>query len=93
MTAIYIDADACPVREEVYRVASRLGVEVLVVSNGSRPLRPPGLPNVRMILVGDAPPFYFAEDYHQQYLAKNPFGYCGLGGTGVSCPVGTSVPA
>jgi peptide-methionine (S)-S-oxide reductase len=37
----------------------------------------------------EAPEFYFAEDYHQQYLAKNPFGYCGLGGTGVSCPIGT----
>lgn len=36
----------------------------------------------------DAPPFYCAEDYHQQYLAKNPDGYCGLGGTGVACPVG-----
>lgn len=36
----------------------------------------------------DAGPFYFAEDYHQQYLAKNPGGYCGLGGTGVSCPIG-----
>ncbi|HEY7440505.1 MAG TPA: peptide-methionine (S)-S-oxide reductase MsrA [Acidimicrobiia bacterium] len=36
----------------------------------------------------DAPTFYFAEDYHQQYLAKNPGGYCGIGGTGVSCPVG-----
>ncbi len=36
----------------------------------------------------DAPEFYFAEDYHQQYLAKNPMGYCGLGGTGVSCPIG-----
>ncbi len=36
----------------------------------------------------DAPPFYFAEDYHQQYLAKNPRGYCGVGGTGVSCPIG-----
>ena len=36
----------------------------------------------------DAPPFYYAEDYHQQYLAKNPGGYCGLGGTGVSCPIG-----
>ena len=35
-----------------------------------------------------APPFYFAEDYHQQYLAKNPMGYCGIGGTGVSCPTG-----
>ncbi len=41
----------------------------------------------------DAPPFYFAEDYHQQYLAKNPFGYCGLGGTGVSCPIGTGAVA
>ena len=41
--------------------------------------------------IADAPPFYFAEDYHQQYLAKNPFGYCGLGSTGVSCPVGTTV--
>jgi peptide-methionine (S)-S-oxide reductase len=41
----------------------------------------------------DAPPFYFAEDYHQQYLAKNPMGYCGLGGTGVSCPIGTGVTA
>ncbi len=41
----------------------------------------------------DAPEFYFAEDYHQQYLAKNPRGYCGLGGTGVSCPVGVGVTA
>ena len=38
-------------------------------------------------------PFYFAEDYHQQYLAKNPMGYCGLGGTGVSCPIGIAQPA
>jgi peptide-methionine (S)-S-oxide reductase len=36
----------------------------------------------------EAGPFYFAEAYHQQYLAKNPHGYCGLGGTGVSCPIG-----
>jgi len=43
--------------------------------------------------IREAPPFYFAEDYHQQYLAKNPFGYCGLGGTGVSCPIGTGVAA
>ena len=41
----------------------------------------------------DAPPFYYAEDYHQQYLAQNPFGYCGLGGTGVSCPIGSGVAA
>jgi len=39
----------------------------------------------------DAPAFYYAEAYHQQYLAKNPGGYCGLGGTGVSCPIGTGV--
>jgi peptide-methionine (S)-S-oxide reductase len=38
-----------------------------------------------------APEYYFAEDYHQQYLAKNPNGYCGLGGTGVSCPIGVEV--
>jgi peptide-methionine (S)-S-oxide reductase len=40
-----------------------------------------------------APEFYYAEDYHQQYLGKNPDGYCGLGGTGVACPVGTAVNA
>lgn len=39
----------------------------------------------------DAPEFYYAEDYHQQYLAKNPGGYCGLGGTNVSCPIGVGV--
>ncbi len=38
--------------------------------------------------VAAAPPFYYAEDYHQQYLAKNPNGYCGIGGTGVTCPIG-----
>jgi peptide-methionine (S)-S-oxide reductase len=41
----------------------------------------------------DAPEFYYAEDYHQQYLAKNPWGYCGLGGTGVACPVGVGEAA
>jgi peptide-methionine (S)-S-oxide reductase len=41
--------------------------------------------------IKDAPEFYFAEDYHQQYLAKNPHGYCGLGGTGVTCQIGTGV--
>ena len=41
----------------------------------------------------DAPTFYYAEDYHQQYLAKNPAGYCGLGGTGVACQIGTGVNA
>jgi peptide-methionine (S)-S-oxide reductase len=38
--------------------------------------------------IAEAGPFYFAEDYHQQYLAKNPGGYCGIGGTGVTCPIG-----
>jgi peptide-methionine (S)-S-oxide reductase len=40
--------------------------------------------------IREAPPFYYAESYHQQYLAKNPHGYCGLGGTGVSCPIGVA---
>jgi peptide-methionine (S)-S-oxide reductase len=43
--------------------------------------------------VVDAPAFYYAEDYHQQYLGKNPHGYCGLGGTGVSCPIGLGAAA
>jgi peptide-methionine (S)-S-oxide reductase len=43
--------------------------------------------------IKDAGPFYFAEDYHQQYLAKNPDGYCGIGGTGVVCPIGVGVRA
>ena len=41
--------------------------------------------------IREAPPFYYAEAYHQQYLAKNPRGYCGLGGTGVSCPIGAAI--
>ena len=40
--------------------------------------------------IADEPPFYYAEDYHQQYLAKNPRGYCGVGGTGVGCPIGVA---
>ena len=43
--------------------------------------------------IREAGPFYLAEDYHQQYLAKNPRGYCGVGGTGVTCPIGTGVAA
>jgi len=53
LTDIYVDADACPVREEIYRVATRLKIKVLVVSNGSRPIRPPGMSNVSMVLVND----------------------------------------
>lgn len=51
MTEIYVDADACPVRDEVYRVAGRLNLAVHLVSNGSRPFRPPGLANVTMVTV------------------------------------------
>ena len=61
MTEIYVDGDACPVREEVYRVAERLGLVVHVVSNGSRPIRPPGLPNVTMVTVDAGPDV--ADDY------------------------------
>jgi len=43
--------------------------------------------------IREAPEFYFAEDYHQGYLAKNPNGYCGIGGTGVTCPIGIGVQA
>ena len=53
MTIIYIDADACPVREEVYRVAERTGVTVEMVHNGSRPIRPPNLPHVHVTIVGE----------------------------------------
>src|SRR5258708_38671788 len=53
MTEIFIDADACPVREEVYRVADRLALIVHVVSNGSRPILPPRRANVRMVIVGE----------------------------------------
>jgi uncharacterized protein YaiI (UPF0178 family) len=54
LTDIYVDGDACPVREGTYRVAVRLRLNVFVVSNGSRPIRPPGIPNVSMVLVGDS---------------------------------------
>ena len=50
-TAIYVDGDACPVREEVYKVSDRLGLPVFVVSNGSRPIRPTGRPLVALITV------------------------------------------
>jgi uncharacterized protein YaiI (UPF0178 family) len=53
MTEIYIDADACPVRDEVYRVAERMGLVVHVVSNGSRPIRPPINPKIHMVTVSE----------------------------------------
>jgi peptide-methionine (S)-S-oxide reductase len=55
-------------------------------------LRDEGYPEISTE-IAEAGPFYYAEDYHQQYLEKNPWGYCGLGGTGVSCPVGVGVSA
>jgi len=64
MTAIYVDADACSVRQEVYRVASRLHVAVHVVSNGSLPIRGPGLSNVQIVVVSagaDAADDWIAE--------------------------------
>jgi len=67
MTEIYVDADACPVREEVFRVAGRLGVNVIVVSNGSRPIRPPGLAFVRMVTVSEGPDV--ADDYIAERIA------------------------
>jgi uncharacterized protein len=54
LTDIYVDGDACPVRDEIYRVARRLRLNVLVVSNGSRPIRPPGMSIVSMVVVGDS---------------------------------------
>jgi peptide methionine sulfoxide reductase MsrA len=53
-------------------------------------LREAGYPDITTEIT-TAGPFYYAEDYHQQYLAKNPWGYCGLAGTGVSCPVGIAM--
>lgn len=61
MTAIYIDADACPVREEIFRVAARLNTGVVVVSNGSRPIRAPGQKDVEMVIVPATPDA--ADDY------------------------------
>ena len=55
MTEIYLDADACPVRDEAYRVALRFGLTVHVVFNGSRPILPPRQANVRMVVVGETP--------------------------------------
>jgi len=55
-------------------------------------LREAGLGEITTDIVFPAPAFYYAEGEHQQYLSKNPAGYCGLGGTGVSCPIGV-VPA
>ena len=67
MTAIFIDADACPVREEVYRVAGRLGVKVWIVHNGSRPIRPPALAQAELVIVGSG--FDAADDWIAEHIS------------------------
>jgi peptide-methionine (S)-S-oxide reductase len=76
-SGIYVFSDAQRVSAE----ASRDAFQRELTRNGYGRITTEILP---------APEFYYAEEYHQQYLAKNPSGYCGLGGTGVSCPVGVS---
>jgi peptide-methionine (S)-S-oxide reductase len=73
-SGIYYDSDAQRAAAEASRDAYQ------------RAIRGHGLGEITTEIL-PAPPFYYAEDYHQQYLAKNPHGYCGLGGTGVRCPV------
>jgi uncharacterized protein len=68
VTDIYIDADACPVREEVYRVATRYGLPVFVVSNGSRPIRPVASPLIRMITVGEGADA--ADDWIAEHITQ-----------------------
>ncbi len=75
----------------VYDDAQRKAAEAARASY-DRSLRAEGYRPITTEIV-DAPEFYFAEDYHQQYLARNPQGYCGLGGTGVSCQIGTGIAA
>ncbi|MGJ3262676.1 MAG: peptide-methionine (S)-S-oxide reductase MsrA [Salinarimonas sp.] len=70
----------------VHDAEQRLAAEAARAAYDAR-LREQGFPAITTE-IREAGPLYFAEDYHQQYLAKNPGGYCGLGGTGVSCPVG-----
>jgi len=70
----------------VYDEAQRTAAEHGAAVYGER-LKAAGYPAITTEIIA-APEFYFAEDYHQQYLAKNPDGYCGIGGTGVSCPIG-----
>jgi peptide-methionine (S)-S-oxide reductase len=69
--------------------AQRVAAEASREAFGAR-LQEAGYPPITTEIT-KAGPFYYAEEYHQQYLAKNPWGYCGLGGTGVSCPVGVGV--
>lgn len=76
-SGVYVDSDA----QRALAEASRDAFQKALNERGYGPITTE---------IMDAPPFYYAEDYHQQYLAKNPAGYCGLGGTGVTCPIGIS---
>src|SRR5688572_14256680 len=79
-SALYTYGDA----QQAAAVASKKSFEQALKAKGFGPITTEIRP---------APEFYYAEDYHQQYLGKNPNGYCGLGGTGVSCPVGVLAKA
>ena len=75
-------------RSAIYTVGSEQGMTAQRTSNAyAERLRTAGYGPVTTE-IREAPVFYYAEDYHQQYLAKNPDGYCGIGGTGVACPTG-----
>ena len=74
-SGIYVTSPA----QRALAEASKKDYEAALTASGHRPITTE---------IAEAGPFYYAEDYHQQYLAKNPGGYCGLGGTGVSCPTG-----
>ncbi|MCB9603296.1 MAG: peptide-methionine (S)-S-oxide reductase MsrA [Sandaracinus sp.] len=74
----------------VYDAAQRASAESARAAYDTK-LRAAGYDGITTEIV-DAPTFYYAEAYHQQYLGKNPNGYCGLGGTGVVCPVGVALP-
>jgi peptide-methionine (S)-S-oxide reductase len=80
-------------RSGIYYFSDTQGAEAEAARNAYAPLLTARGYNVITTEILPAPEFYFAEDYHQQYLAKVPHGYCGLGGTGVSCPVATDVTA
>jgi peptide-methionine (S)-S-oxide reductase len=78
-------------RSAIYWTSERERAEAEASRNAyAERLRGAGYPEITTELA-QAGPFYYAEDYHQQYLHKNPWGYCGIGGTGVSCPVGVGV--
>lgn len=79
-SAIYWTASA----QRDAAIAAKIAYEKALAAKGYGPITTE---------IAEAGPFYFAEAYHQQYLAKNPNGYCGLGGTGVACPIGTGVNA